>query len=116
MTEDKIITLGSPEGGFGGRSGWSPADFAAVMGNNKGNNGGIFGGNGMWDGVLGLFGLGNHVFRLRGMGIGYCKRQALQSQLILWLNAIGLHSLDTLQFGHIVEHVSLCWLLGMATY
>ena len=58
MTEDKIINLGSPEGGYG-RNGWSPADIAAVMGNNRNNNnGGIFGGNGMWDGVLGLFGLG----------------------------------------------------------
>lgn len=58
MTEEKFINLGSDGNGFGGRgNGWSPADFAAVMGNNR-NNGGIFGGNGMWDGVLGLFGLG----------------------------------------------------------
>lgn len=57
MTEDKIITFESGGNGFGSRNGWSPADFAAVMGNNR-NNGGIFGGNGMWDGVLGLFGLG----------------------------------------------------------
>lgn len=57
MTEEKFINLGSDGNGFGGRgNGWSPADFAAVMGNN--NRGGIFGGNGMWDGVLGLFGLG----------------------------------------------------------
>ncbi|UKK52145.1 hypothetical protein L6472_06075 [Prevotella sp. E13-17] len=57
MTEEKFISLGSDANGFGGRSnGWSPADFAAVMGNNR--NGGIFGSNGMWDGVLGLFGLG----------------------------------------------------------
>ena len=48
--------MGSDGNGFGGRGNWSPADFAAVMGNN--NRGGIFGGNGMWDGVLGLFGLG----------------------------------------------------------
>lgn len=58
MTEDKIITFESGGNGFGSRNGWSPADFAAVMGNNRNNNGGIFGGNGMWDGVLGLFGLG----------------------------------------------------------
>jgi len=70
MTEDKIITLGSQDGGFGGRSGWSPADFAAVMGNNKGNSGGIFGGNGMWDGVLGLFGLGI-VANMFGYGGGF---------------------------------------------
>ena len=58
MTEEKFINLGSDGNGFGGRgNGWSPADFAAVMGNNR-NSGGIFGGNGMWDGVLGLFGLG----------------------------------------------------------
>lgn len=58
MTEEKFINLGSDGSGFGGRgNGWSPADFAAVMGNNR-NSGGIFGGNGMWDGVLGLFGLG----------------------------------------------------------
>lgn len=56
MTEEKFINLGSDGNGFGGRGNWSPADFAAVMGNN--NRGGIFGGNGMWDGVLGLFGLG----------------------------------------------------------
>ena len=56
MTEEKFINLGSDGIGFGGRGNWSPADFAAVMGNN--NRGGIFGGNGMWDGVLGLFGLG----------------------------------------------------------
>lgn len=57
MTEEKFINLGSSDGGFGRGNGWSPADFAAVMGNN--NRGGIFGGNGgMWDGVLGLFGLG----------------------------------------------------------
>lgn len=58
MTEEKIITLGTEGNGFGSRNGWSPADFAAVMGNNRNNGGGIFGGNGMWDGVLGLFGLG----------------------------------------------------------
>lgn len=57
MTEEKFINLGSEGNGFGRGNGWSPADFAAVMGNNR-NNGGIFGGNGMWDGVLGLFGLG----------------------------------------------------------
>lgn len=58
MTEEKFISFGGDGNGFGGRgNGWSPADFAAVMGNNR-NNGGIFGGNGMWDGVLGLFGLG----------------------------------------------------------
>lgn len=57
MTEEKFINLGSDGNGFGRGNGWSPADFAAVMGNNR-NNGGIFGGNGMWDGVLGLFGLG----------------------------------------------------------
>lgn len=58
MTEEKFINLGSDGGnGFGGRNGWSPADFAAVMGNN--NRGGLFGnGGGIWDGVLGLFGLG----------------------------------------------------------
>lgn len=58
MTEEKFISFGSDGGsGFGGRgNGWSPADFAAVMGNN--NRGGLFGGQGMWDGVLGLFGLG----------------------------------------------------------
>lgn len=56
MTEDKIINLGTPDGARS--NGWSPADFAAVMGNNRNNNGGIFGGQGMWDGVLGLFGLG----------------------------------------------------------
>lgn len=57
MTEEKFINLGSDGNGFGGRNnGWSPADFAAVMGNN--NRGGLFGGQGMWDGVLGLFGLG----------------------------------------------------------
>ena len=56
MTEEKFINLGSDGNGFGGRGNWSPADFAAVMGNN--NRGGLFGGNGMWDGVLGLFGLG----------------------------------------------------------
>ena len=55
MTEEKFINLGDSAGA--GSNGWSPADFAAVMGNNR-NNGGIFGGNGMWDGVLGLFGLG----------------------------------------------------------
>lgn len=56
MTEEKFINLGD-SAGTKGSNGWSPADFAAVMGNNRGN-GGIFGGNGMWDGVLGLFGLG----------------------------------------------------------
>ena len=57
MTEEKFISFGSGGNGFGGRgNGWSPADFAAVMGNN--NRGGLFGGQGMWDGVLGLFGLG----------------------------------------------------------
>ena len=56
MTEDKILNLGTPDGARS--NGWSPADFAAVMGNNRNNNGGIFGGQGMWDGVLGLFGLG----------------------------------------------------------
>lgn len=57
MTEEKFISFGSDGNGFGGRgNGWSPADFAAVMGNN--NRGGLFGGQGMWDGVLGLFGLG----------------------------------------------------------
>lgn len=71
MTEEKIISLGSQDGGFGGRSGWSPADFAAVMGNNRNNNsGGIFGGNGMWDGVLGLFGLGI-VANMFGYGNGF---------------------------------------------
>jgi len=57
MTEEKFISFGDSGNGFGGRNnGWSPADFAAVMGNN--NRGGLFGGQGMWDGVLGLFGLG----------------------------------------------------------
>lgn len=58
MTEEKFINLGSDGNGFGGRgNGWSPADFAAVMGNNS--RGGLFGnGGGIWDGVLGLFGLG----------------------------------------------------------
>lgn len=57
MTEEKFINLGSDGNGFGRGNGWSPADFAAVMGNNR-NGSGLFGGNGMWDGVLGLFGLG----------------------------------------------------------
>ena len=56
MTEERIINLGDSAGA--GSKGWSPADFAAVMGNNRNNGGGIFGGQGMWDGVLGLFGLG----------------------------------------------------------
>ncbi len=56
MTEEKIISLGSGGSGMGQGS-WSPADFAAVMGNNNRNGNGIFGG-GMWDGVLALFGLG----------------------------------------------------------
>ena len=56
MTEEKFINLGSSDGNGFGRNGWSPADFAAVMGNNRG---GLFGnGGGIWDGVLGLFGLG----------------------------------------------------------
>lgn len=71
MTEEKIIQVGSPEGGGFSRNGWSPADFAAVMGNNRNNNGGgIFGGNGMWDGVLGLFGLGI-VANMFGYGNGF---------------------------------------------
>ena len=54
MTEEKFITVGGGENGS--RSGgWNPADFAALMG---GNRGGLFGGSGIWDGVLGLFGLG----------------------------------------------------------
>lgn len=69
MTEDKIINLGTPDGARS--NGWSPADFAAVMGNNRNNNGGgIFGGNGMWDGVLGLFGLGI-VANMFGYGNGF---------------------------------------------
>ncbi len=56
MTEDKIINLGTPDGARS--NGWSPADFAAVMGNNRNKTGGIFGGQGMWAGVLGMFGLG----------------------------------------------------------
>jgi len=59
MTEEKFISIGDSAGGSRMANGWSPADFAAVMGNQNRNNGGIFGGNGgMWDGVLGLFGLG----------------------------------------------------------
>lgn len=51
MTEEKIISLDGQ-----GNKGWSPADFAAVAG---GNRGGMFGNGGnIWDGVLGLFGLG----------------------------------------------------------
>ena len=68
MTEDKIINLGTPDGARS--NGWSPADFAAVMGNNRNNNGGIFGGQGMWDGVLGLFGLGI-VANMFGYGNGF---------------------------------------------
>lgn len=56
MTEEKFINI-SDSAGTKASGGWSPADFAAIMGGNR-NNGGIFGGNGMWDGVLGLFGLG----------------------------------------------------------
>lgn len=69
MTEEKFINLGDSAGA--GSKGWSPADFAAVMGNqNRNNGGGIFGGNGMWDGVLGLFGLGI-VANMFGYGNGF---------------------------------------------
>ena len=69
MTEEKFINLGD-SAGASHANGWSPADFAAVMGNNRNNNGGIFGGNGMWDGVLGLFGLGI-VANMFGYGNGF---------------------------------------------
>lgn len=52
MTEEKFISVDS---GGNRNGGWNPADFAALMGNNRS---GLFGGNGIWDGVLGLFGLG----------------------------------------------------------
>lgn len=69
MTEEKFINLGDSAGASHG-NGWSPADFAAVMGNNR-NSGGIFGGSGgMWDGVLGLFGLGI-VANMFGYGGGF---------------------------------------------
>jgi len=70
MTEEKFINLGDGGYGFGGRgNGWSPADFAAVMGNN--NRGGLFGGSGnMWEGVMGLFGLGI-VANMFGYGNGF---------------------------------------------
>ncbi len=68
MTEEKFISV-TPNGGQGA-SGWSPADFAAVMGNqNRNNNGGLWGNGGMWDGVLGLFGLGI-VANMFGYGNG----------------------------------------------
>lgn len=70
MTEEKFISFGDSAGAKGS-NGWSPADFAAVMGNNR-NNGGIFGGNGgMWDGVLGLFGLGIVANMFGGNGFGF---------------------------------------------
>lgn len=69
MTEERIINLG--DSARTGSNGWSPADFAAVMGNqNRNNGGGIFGGQGMWDGVLGLFGLGI-VANMFGYGNGF---------------------------------------------
>ena len=71
MTEEKFISIGGDSAGASRMAnGWSPADFAAVMGNNR-NSGGIFGGNGgMWDGVLGLFGLGI-VANMFGYGGGF---------------------------------------------
>lgn len=68
MTEEKIISV-TPNGGA---NGWSPADFAAVLGNNR-NGGGLFGGGNMWDGVLGLFGLGivANMFGWGGNGFGF---------------------------------------------
>ncbi len=88
MTEEKFINLGSSDGnGFGRGNGWSPADFAAVMGNNR-NNGGIFGSNGMWDGVLGLFGLGivSSMFGWNGnqpgnRSNGNCSEEAISAAL-----------------------------------
>jgi len=68
MIEEKFISV-TPSGGQGMAGGWSPADFAAVMGNQNRNNGGIFGSN-MWEGVLGLFGLGivSSMFGWNGNG------------------------------------------------
>lgn len=66
MTEEKFITVGGGENGS--RSGgWNPADFAALMG---GNRGGLFGGGNFMDGVLGLFGLGIVANMFNGNGNG----------------------------------------------
>lgn len=104
MTEEKFINIGDSAGGSRMANGWSPADFAAVMGNQNRNNGGIFGGNGgMWDGVLGLFGLGivSSMFGYGGGGFGFGggNNQAAAGYLANMAN--NNHGMDLL-----MEHVT----------
>lgn len=104
MTEEKFINIGDSAGGSRMANGWSPADFAAVMGNQNRNNGGIFGGNGgMWDGVLGLFGLGivANMFGYGGGGFGFGggNNQAAAGYLANMAN--NNHGMDLL-----MEHVT----------